>query len=1123
MFFRSRFPLCCLLLSLSLGCSSKETIKTGDAQHIDVDVTSLENQAAGLMGQFNYDKAVTACKELCQLPGISKAQRQKFEVDLAIALLNRRQEEDLQQAITLLDKVIRVDSQELRAKYCRALLHYHEGRTSSARGLFEDVAKADPTDSYALYYVGQCLFLTGEYELALEKFSEAQKIDPYLRSAYYGAFQSAQRLQEIELSRGYLEQFQRLAANPRARLAELKYTRMGPKAEVYISDTRGDPQPLPDGQLFAKPKSLSLPSTQALTWQNCKDSATLPNITLADVNGDALSDIYIANAFADSKLGSRNAILLSEGQEFKLEVGHPLAMADNVNTVLWGDYDNDGETDAYLCCRGANQLWRREPTGQWLNVTDETEVSGGNVNTVDGACFDADHDGDLDYLLVNNDGKNLLLSNNRNGTFKSIAQDLGISANSTNTKQVLIADVDSDDDADILYINAQLPHEVMINDRFWNYQASQVFKEFNKSTCFAATACDTNIDGQVEIFTIDTEGISQWQPDETGEWRRRRVVSQPYSEDGSSMCSIELVDIDGDSNHEILTVADGSWKVYSLDGKNVADSGNSSGVLTTAAIWHQSRGPAIVGFRPSEAPQVWQPGIGRYAFVMLTLSGKTDKAEEMRSNASGIGVQGSARIQDRWSALQPFRSGSGPGQSLQPITIGLAGRPQIDFLRLLWPDGVSQTELKLKPGGRIDIAETQRQAGSCPLVFVWDGQRFVFVADVLGAGGIGFNLGRGDYYEPRPQENLHLSTGLLQPKDGKYVVKLGEPMEEICYFDAVRLVAYDVPPDWNMTLDERFGAAEPFPTGEPLFYRNQLIPTRATDDRGQDITGTVISIDKVAAPLDRQDYRFVGLADQRSISLTFDRPIDSLLNPTLIFDGWVEYAYSQTAFAAWQAREQYLEPTIEARGEDGNWQVIAPRFGYMAGTPRQCSMPLDKDLLPAGTRELRVSTNMQIYWDRLAIVDAEIIPHLKSQELELVTALVDDVGFSTRRLLNQRYTEYDYDRRPPLADARHPAGYYTRLGDARELVAATDNALAIIGPGEELHLEFIAPTVGPPTGWTRHFVLESDGWCKDADLFTKDAGTVEPLPVRADAMDEQATRHRRKLHAKYNTRFKSGY
>jgi len=59
-----------------------------------------------------------------------------------------------------------------------------------------------------------------------------------------------------------------------------------------------------------------------------------------------------------------------------------------------------------------------------------------------------------------------------------------------------------------------------------------------------------------------------------------------------------------------------------------------------------------------------------------------------------------------------------------------------------------------------------------------------------------------------------------------------------------------------------------------------------------------------------------------------------------------------------------------------------------------------------------------------------------------------------------------------------------------ELVAEKDDAVAIFGPGEEVHLEFAAPPEGAPEGWTRRLVLETRGWCKDMDLYTKDGETV---------------------------------
>jgi len=51
-------------------------------------------------------------------------------------------------------------------------------------------------------------------------------------------------------------------------------------------------------------------------------------------------------------------------------------------------------------------------------------------------------------------------------------------------------------------------------------------------------------------------------------------------------------------------------------------------------------------------------------------------------------------------------------------------------------------------------------------------------------------------------------------------------------------------------------------------------------------------------------------------------------------------------------------------------------------------------------------------------------------------------------------------------------------------------------PGDETTVEFDA-LPAPPAGWTRDFLLYSDGWIKDSDLNTAHGTTVDPLPYHA--------------------------
>jgi hypothetical protein len=90
--------------------------------------------------------------------------------------------------------------------------------------------------------------------------------------------------------------------------------------------------------------------------------------------------------------------------------------------------------------------------------------------------------------------------------------------------------------------------------------------------------------------------------------------------------------------------------------------------------------------------------------------------------------------------------------------------------------------------------------------------------------------------------------------------------------------------------------------------------------------------------------------------------------------------------------------------------------------------------------------------------------------------------------------EYDFVDPAPLA---HLRGTLTRYGDVDAMLRADDDQLCVVGPGDEVLVEFDANAVAAlPTGWTRAYILRTTGYCKDADPFTAGSDTVGPLPWR---------------------------
>jgi Flp pilus assembly protein TadD len=1085
-----------------------------------------ENRAIGLMGQYDFERARDAFAQLAA----AYPDRTDLQINVAIATLNRQREGDDETARRLFEGVLKRQPDEVRARFGLGLLLLHDGNARDALAHFTFVADRDKTDAHALYFAAQCKAQLTDLTGALDGYRAALSLNPNLRSAAYGAFRVLQQLGRPDEAQRMLGLFQSLEASPQAQVVEFKYTRMGPLAETRPAGhgPRARP-PKPVGPVFERAPLKVVQPSRTIAWRRF-DAAHPASITAADIDGDGSIDLFIAGAIEDRGT-VRNAVLINRGADgFQIDLDHALASVPNVNAALWGDYDNDGLLDVYLCRAGGNQLWHQSAKGVWSDVTRTSGTAGGGGTTIDGAMFDADHDGDLDLLLIKSDAPAELLNNNGNGTFRPLGTTIGLA--SRPAAGVVVVDLDNDRDADVVVIGTG-SNQVLLNDLTWHYHEAPAFTSLSNSAIAAAVAGDVDADGRPELYTSGASGLSRWTRSSSGVW-------EPQPLTGSSALAnsrqLALVDVDGDGIPEILgSTTDGHWQALTLMERAASAPEalrRAEGSTTTAFVsegapiagWagvvlDDVRGPSIVAM-PSDGPGppvLWRPGSGRFDYVTVNITGQDKNGARLRSNRSGLGASVAARADSHWTTFPALRTQSGPGQSLQPIAIGAGGEAQIDFVAITWSDGVYQTELALVPGPVRTIEETERQLSSCPVLFAFDGKHFEFVTDLLGVGGMGTPTSPGVYDSPRPRESVLLPDGLLRASTDvpdRFALKITEPMEEVAYVDSAKLIAYDLPPGWQIVLDERKAISAPEATGEARFFRTERLPIQAVDDQAGDVTTALVAADGVAAPPGALDRRFIGLTVSHALTLRFDSPIDGGPGaPMLVADGWIEYPYAQTLFAAWQSGAVYEAPTVEALGGDGRWRVVRKEFGYPAGMARRMSLPLGP--LPSGTRELRIRTNQEIYWDRLSLAYAEPAPNVARQDLKLVSARVDRPGYAVRDLKRDRRPFYDYDGRVPLWDARYPAGGYTREGPMTELVAAEDGAVAIIGPGEEVHLEFSTPSAPVKGGWTRRFVLDARGWCKDMDLYTRDGSTVEPIPGRRNSAAAR-------LQDAYTIRYESG-
>ena len=128
-----------------------------------------------------------------------------------------------------------------------------------------------------------------------------------------------------------------------------------------------------------------------------------------DADDDGDPDLYLCNTNSQP-----NRLFRNDGGGLFSDVSTPPVQLFGSNTgAAWGDYDNDGDLDLYVCdAAGANHLLRND--GGWL-FTDDTNGPLGDTGAGQGCAFaDFDLDGDLDLYVVNWGTANRLFRNDIN-------------------------------------------------------------------------------------------------------------------------------------------------------------------------------------------------------------------------------------------------------------------------------------------------------------------------------------------------------------------------------------------------------------------------------------------------------------------------------------------------------------------------------------------------------------------------------------------------------------------------------------------------------------------------------------------------------------------------------------
>ena len=795
------------------------------------------------------------------------------------------------------------------------------------------------------------------------------------------------------------------------------------------------------------------------------------------------------------------------------------------------DYDNDGYQDLFVATTKGILLYKKNTSG--IFVFHNKNIGLNNAVHIQKMLFaDFDQDGDLDMYAITT-GINKFFRNNADGTFTEQAGKMGLS-DKGGTSNGDFLDYDADGDLDIVTIGLHAPVRLFSNSRrsgFKNVTASAMMK--SGFSGLSVASADYNNDGLTDLFISGISGHRFLLKNINGtKFDLDPVASTLITETlgNANIQDASFFDFDNDGYMDLLVAGANSnassQSVFLFHNDASKGFSNVSHLLPRGL---QANQIAIADFNfdgdddiflvgPQGIKLLRNDGGNLHQYMQMQLTGISYGSN--KNNRLGIGAQVEVRAGNLYQMKTIKKS----------ITnFGLGTRTSVDAVRIIWPNGTPQ--LIKDPSANERIMEEQMLKGSCPFLFVWNGERYEFFKDMMWRSALGMPLAvKGTdtlYAFSNPsKEYLLISGEKFKPKDNKYSIKITEELWETVYFDKATLTAVDHPDSIDVFADERF-TPPPFAGKKVYGVGEKRYPLSAVDGKGNDLLTKITAYDFQYISNFGMG-KFQGLAEDHDLILDLgDKAVSDSLY--LFLRGWIFPAdasinTSMTQSTAYSSKA----PCLQVMNKKGEWQTVIDNIGFPMGKDKMVIANLTGKFLTAHNRKIRIRTNMQIYWDEIFYSNQLSEAPVKMHDLSMSGANLSFRGYSASYRKGGPFGPhwFDYYNTSGGQKWRDLTGYYTRYGDVKSLLQQADDEYIITNSGDVISIEFDAGNLPQlPKGWKRDFLIYSEGWVKDGDLNTAYGQTVEPLPFhampaypyRANVKYPSDARHT-KYRQQYNTR-----
>jgi tetratricopeptide (TPR) repeat protein len=1095
-----------------------------------IEAAHHNNLGSAYMNQQLFEKGL---KEFQQ----ALASDPKFtiaRVNEAIAYLNLQKVDEAKAA---LEDALKQDPKNPYVWYNLGLLAKNTGDAQAAIDAFKHVTEIDPNDADTWYFLGTAYVQSKQFPQAIDAFEHALKINPLHASAEFGLSRAYQQSSDTDHAREHLKRFQYITQSKYGSPMSLAYGEQGQYSRAVESPQQQlKPPPQIKVQFVDVTKESGITSRPSV--RPTKDGASFagPGACFLDYDNDGNIDLFLPDNGTQGSMSLYRNLGNGKFEDVTKKAG--LDRYGPAISCTAGDYDNDGFTDLVVSLGNRILLLHNEKNGTFNDVTQQAGIKIEMDSTPSNAparrpeimsltFVDYDHDGDLDLYAtrlipqsvgicldkkISSPGNNMMWRNNGNGTFTDVTETTGL--NGLNSTDAAIGtDFNNDRAVDVVTtgdacgVGAVGLYDHKSPVMFENAREGK-FRQLlpiESGVTVGIAPLDFNHDGWMDLaFTEFGDAITLWRNNQGKtfeqvrlpeyDWQRGwGVVAFDYDNDGwvdlafvgqrailkgeKAKYEVRLFRNLGPDGFKDVTTDVGLEKIH-LESPRAIITGDYDNDGATDLLITQNHGPAVLLRNEGATQNHW---------LKLSLKGLND-------NKSAIGTKVEVFSGGNRQKFEIYGSNGYLGQNSTDIVVGLGQSKNADIVRMLWPTGVLQDEVdenQVAGDKRHEILEIDRRGSSCPTLFAWNGERYQFVADMLGAGVVGHWIGPNQRDIPRPVEYIKLNRDAVREKNGNLSFRFMEPLEEAVYLDQVRLLAVDHPADVDVYPNEYFASNPPYPAFKVVVSRDARLPAGAWDEHGHDVLSDLRAHRFFG---DFELTQFAGFAKPHTLTLDLGDPYKG--GPLwLLMHGEIEYFTANSMYAAAQSKLEPIAPYVEALNADGTWKRVMDDMGFPAGGPRTMTADLTGKL-PHGTKKIRITTNLQVYWDSVLISRTEQSPSYSVAPVPLLHADLEFHGYPYKiEGTPPGNVQYVYEKTSATGPYTRPQGTYTRYGDVLPLLTATDDKLAVFGSGDEVRLDF-DPSNLPPLrqGWVRDYFFAANGYEKDMDFYAAEGNYVAPLP-----------------------------